>query len=155
MKFTLIPIALIISACAGNSKPDLNKNGIAAEPETKLSKYRQECALTSKEFKGNLPSSFTTVWCADDKRKDFGKMGADVVHAMAVAAFYEKRMDRRVAAMNMLEKYDCESKENCKEFHYLLDWGIKSGHPRRYNKDLATRANDLRERVSKRLQEFK
>ncbi len=112
------------------------------------SKYRQECALTSQEFKGNLPSEVTSVWCADDKRKDFGAMGADVVHAMVVAAFYEKRMDRRVAAMTMLERYDCETKELCKEFHYLLDWGIKSGHPQRTSKTLARRANHLRDQVA-------
>ena len=113
-----------------------------------LSKYRQECALTSQEFKGNLPSAVTSVWCADDKRNDFGKMGADVVHAMVVAAFYEKRMDRRVAAMAMLERYECETKELCKEFHYLLDWGIKSGHPQRTSKTLAQRANRLRDQVA-------
>ena len=116
------------------------------------SKYRQECAHTSREFKANLPSEFTTVWCADDKRKDFGDMGADVVHAMAVAAFHEKRMDRRMAGLIMLEKYDCKDKVECKEFHYLLDWGIKSGHPQRYNKSLADRAMALREKVSKKLE---
>lgn len=115
------------------------------------SKYRQECALTSNGFKGNLPSSFTTVWCADDKRKDFGKMGPDVIHAMAVAAFLEKRMDRRIAALNLLETYECTNQADCKEFHYLLDWGIKSSHPERYNKSLATRANALRVKVSARL----
>lgn len=119
----------------------------ASEP----SKYRRECALTSQEFKGNLPSGFTTVWCANDKRQDFGEMGADVVHAITVAAFYESRMDRRLSAMNLLEKYDCKDKDQCKEFHYLLDWGIKSGHPARYNKDLAARANALREKVSAKL----
>ncbi|WP_413289238.1 hypothetical protein [Bdellovibrio sp. HCB337] len=119
------------------------------------SKYRRECALTSNEYKGNLPSNFTDVWCADDKRKDFGAMGDDVIHAMAVAAFYEKRMDRRVSAMNLLEKYECETLEQCKEFHHLLDWGIKSGHPARYNKDLAVRANALREKVTTKLTELK
>jgi len=119
------------------------------------SKYRRECALTSKEFKGNLPSNFTDVWCANDKRNDFGAMGSDIVHAMAVAAFYEKRMDRRNSAMNLLEKYDCENLEQCKEFHHLLDWGIKSGHPARYNKDLAARASALREKVSAKLTALK
>lgn len=95
------------------------------------SKYRQDCALTSREFKKRLPDTFTTVWCADDKRKDFGVMGDDVIHAMAVAAFYDKRMDRRLAGMTMLERYECADHAGCKEFHYLLDWGIKSGHPRR------------------------
>lgn len=85
------------------------------------SKYRQECALTSSSFKGNLPLGFTTVWCANDKRKDFGKMGPDVVHAMAVAAFYEKNLDRRMAALNLLETYECANLAECKEFHNLLD----------------------------------
>lgn len=116
------------------------------------SKYRQECALTSQEFKANLPSKFTSVWCANDKRKDFGDMDADVVHAMAVAAFHEKRMDRRIAGLNLLEKYECKDKVQCKEFHYLLDWGIKSGHPARYNKSLATRAEVLREKILKKLE---
>lgn len=115
------------------------------------SKYRQECALTSKEFKNKLPSSLTSVWCANDKRYDFGEMGQDVVHAMAVAAFYEKHMEKRIAAMNMLKKYECQSVEQCKEFHHLLDWGIKSGHPERYDKNLAKVANVLREKVSKKL----
>lgn len=119
---------------------------------TEPSKYRMECALTSKEFKGNLPSNFTTVWCADDKRKDFGLMDSDVVHAMAVATFYEKRMDRRMAALNRLETYECKDKAECKEFHYLLDWGIKSGHPARYNKTLANRAEVLRAKISKKLE---
>lgn len=118
------------------------------------SKYRRECALISQEFKGNLPSAFTTVWCADDKRADFGEMGEDVVHAMAVAAFYEKRIDRREAAMNLLEKYECAEKDQCKEFHHLLDWGIKSGHPERYNKPLAVRAHALRDKVTKKLEAF-
>jgi hypothetical protein len=78
--------------------------------EERASKYRQECALTSQECKGNLPSTVTSVWCANDQRRDFGKMGSDVVHAMAVAAFYEKRMDRRLAAMNMLESYECKTR---------------------------------------------
>lgn len=116
------------------------------------SKYRQECALTSQEFKAKLPENYTTVWCANDKRKDFGEMGSDVIHAMAVAAFREKRMDRRVAAINLLEKYECKDKVECKEFHHLLDWGIKSGHPAKYNKALAKRAEVLREKVSKKLE---
>jgi hypothetical protein len=115
------------------------------------SKYRQECALTSKEFVNNLPSGFTTVWCANDKRKDFGPMGPDVVHAMVVAAFYEKRMDHRVAAMNLLEQYECANLEQCKEFHYLLDWGIKSGRPQRYNRDLARRGEVLRKKVATKI----
>lgn len=115
------------------------------------SKYRQECALTSNDFKGNLPSNFTTVWCADDKRKDFGEMGPDVIHAITVAAFYEKRMDRRLAAMTMLERYNCADIDQCKEFHHLLDWGIKSGHPARYSQSLANRANALREKVTEKL----
>lgn len=123
-----------------------------ATPE---SKYRQECALTSKEFRKNLPSGFTTVWCAEDKRKDFGKMGPDVIHAIIVAAFYEKRMDRRISAMNLLESYDCSSLEDCKVFHHLLDWGIKSGHPARYNKSLAARASTLRDLVSAKLTKLK
>jgi len=118
---------------------------------SEASKYRQECAHTSREFKQNLPSTFVSVWCADDKRYDFGGMGADVIHAMAVAAFYEKRMDRRMAAMNMLERYDCKTREDCKEFFRLLDWGIKSGHPRRYSRELANRAEKLREVVSQKL----
>lgn len=119
------------------------------------SKYRQECALTSKEFKISLPSNFTSVWCANDKRKDFGKMGPDVVHAMAVAAFYEKRMDRRLAALNLLESYDCINLETCKELHYLLDWGIKSGHPANYSKTLSVRANALRDKVASKLESLK
>lgn len=115
------------------------------------SKYRQECALTSAEFKERLPDTFTTVWCADDKRKDFGVMGADVIHAMTVAAFYDKRMDRRLAGMTMLERYECADHAGCKEFHHLLDWGIKSGHPRRYSKDLARRAEALREKVAQKI----
>ncbi|MCC7406272.1 MAG: hypothetical protein IT288_17900 [Bdellovibrionales bacterium] len=121
---------------------------LVLKAEERASKYRQECALTSQEFKGNLPSNFTSVWCANDKRRDFGEMGSDVVHAMAVAAFYEKRMDRRLAAMNLLESYTCKTREECKEFHHLLDWGIKSGHPRRYSAELADRANQLRVRIA-------
>lgn len=115
------------------------------------SKYRQECALTSAEFKKRLPNTFTTVWCADDKRKDFGVMGADVIHAMAVAAFYDKRMDRRLAGMTMLERYECVDLAACKEFHHLLDWGIKSGHPHRYSKDLAKQAQALRDKVAQKI----
>ncbi len=115
------------------------------------SKYRQECALTSSKLKGNLPSTVISVWCADDKRKDFGEMGPDVIHAITVAAFFEKRMDRRIAAMNLLEAYHCENEEECKEFHYLLDWGIKSGHPGRYSKSIAKRAEILREKISSML----
>lgn len=126
----------------------LSANALANKP----SKYRQECALTSSEYKKRLPSSITTVWCARDNRKDFGEMGPDVIHAMIVAAFYEKHMDKRVAAMNMLEKYNCANKEECEEFHHLLDWGIKSGHPAMYSKSLASRADVLRKETSKKLE---
>jgi hypothetical protein len=115
------------------------------------SKYRQECALTSNTFKDKLPSAFITVWCANDKRADFGKMGPDVVHAMAAAVFYEKRMDRRTAALNLLESYECSKKSDCIEFLYLLDWGIKSNQLAKYNKSLATRTGLLREKVSAKL----
>lgn len=128
----------------------LSFNAFSASP----SKYRQECALTSQEFKKNLPSTFTTVWCADDKRQDFGSIGADVIHAMAVAAFFEKRMDRRIAAMNLLEKYKCRDLVECKEFHNLLDWGIKSSHPGRYSKDLSLRAESLRALVASEIEKL-
>lgn len=87
------------------------------------------------------------VWCADDKRADFGEMGPDVVHAMAVATFYDKRMDQRIAALNLLERYDCQTKADCEELLYLLDWGIKSGRPQIFSKDIARRANKLRDQT--------
>ena len=116
------------------------------------SKYRVECALTSIEFKVKLPVDDTSVWCADDKRRDFGAMEEDIVHAMAVAAFYDKRRDRRDAGMNMLEMYDCRSKRACEDFLYLLDWGLKpsrSASP----KDLIARAKQLRVKVAALIEE--
>lgn len=114
-------------------------------------KFRQECALTSSKFKNNLPSGMVDVWCADDKSADLGAMGPDVVHAMVAAAFYDKRMDRRLAAMNLLETYTCPTAKDCKELLYLLEWGIKSGHPAKYSKDLANRATALREQTKLKL----
>ncbi|MCB0419710.1 MAG: hypothetical protein KDD61_01865 [Bdellovibrionales bacterium] len=121
----------------------------------KHSKYRQECALTSQEIKENLPTKMITVWCANDARKDFGPMGPDVIHAIVAAAFFEKRMDRRVAAINLLEKYRCQKLDQCVEFYDLLDWGIKSGHPSSYSKTLAQRANSLRSQVEKQVANLK
>ena len=99
-----------------------------------------------------LPVDDTSVWCADDKRRDFGAMEEDIVHAMAVAAFYDKRRDRRDAGMNMLEMYDCRSKRACEDFLYLLDWGLKpsrSASP----KDLIARAKQLRVKVAALIEE--
>jgi hypothetical protein len=52
-------------------------------------------------------------------------MGYDVVHAMAAAAFFDKRLDHRQEAMKMLEIYECEDSEKCREFLRLLEWGVK------------------------------
>lgn len=114
--------------------------------EDRPSKGRMECALTSSEYKKNLPSGMVDVWCATTGLR-LGKMDYDILHAMIVATFYDKRMDRRMFAIDQLEKYECGSPEHCKEFHYLLDWGIKSGHPRRYSESLAERAENLRNKV--------
>jgi hypothetical protein len=140
MRINLFIIVLVIAGCANqkgtkSEKPFKNESQVSTH-----SKYRQECALTSKKFKDNLPSAFVEVPCADDRREDFGKVGADVIHAIAVAVFYEKRMDRRISAMNLIEKYECKTKADCEDFLYLIDWGNKSGHPGRYSKELGHRA---------------
>lgn len=129
---------------------DVDCTEITAQP----SKYRQECALTSKTFKNNLPNESVDVWCADDRRKDFGEMGPDVVHAMVVALFYERRLDRRLSAMNMLEKYDCSTREDCIELNRLLDWGRKSSHIEKLNQDLSFRVKKLQDNVETSLKNY-
>jgi hypothetical protein len=119
------------------------------------SKFRQDCALTSKKFKENLPKGYTDVWCADDSRKDLGEMGPDVMHAMTVAVFLEQRKDRRDAAMNLLEKYECTDLDQCKEFYQLLDWGIKSTTLDKFSKSLAARAEILRQNASVKIEIYK
>ena len=90
------------------------------------SKYRMECALISDAFKKQPPTKPVSVWCANwGLRRDFGPMGHDVVHAMAAAAFFDKRFDHRQEAMKMLEIYECEDAEKCHEFSRLLEWGAK------------------------------
>jgi hypothetical protein len=114
------------------------------------SKYRQECALTSKEFVKNLPNGNVDVWCADGgKRKDFGPMAFDVLHAMSVAAFFDKRLDRRQSAFEMLEAFECKNLSECKEFLYLLDWGIKSTHLVAKN---LKKAEELRQKIELKIQ---
>jgi hypothetical protein len=116
-------------------------------------KYRQECALTSKEFVKNLPNGNVDVWCADGgKRKDFGPMAFDVLHAMSVAAFYEKRLDRRKSAFEMLESFDCKNLSECKEFLYLLDWGIKSTQLIAKDQNQIKKAELLRDNVKIKVQ---
>ncbi len=119
------------------------------------SKYRQECAHTSQEFKKNLPDGDVDVWCADGgSRKDFGPMGFDVLHAMAVGTFYEKRLDRRKQALSMLETYECSELRECKEFLYLLDWGIKSSRLHKSNQDLVNTTEKLRSKVTDRINQL-
>jgi hypothetical protein len=153
MKFKLIISMAMIIGCANQGKV-IFKKSLSKENSSKHSEYRLQCGLASKEYVGNLPSKFVKVACFDDKRKDFGEMGHDVLHIVTVAAFYEERMVNRISAMNLLEKYNCKTKTECREFHQLLDWGIKSGHPQKYNKSLAKRANILRNKVSKKLSSF-
>lgn len=119
------------------------------------SKARQECALTSTEFIGNLPDKFLDVPCADfGKRKDFGEMGSDVVHVMAVGAFYSKRLDHRLAAMRMLEKYECQTKEECKVFEHLLEWGTKTTVLTHRHMELHDRARAMKQKLEMKLKSF-
>jgi hypothetical protein len=108
------------------------------------SKWRQECALASAEFRKALPTENIDVWCANDQRIDWGTIGYDVVHVLAAGMFYDKRADRRVIATNLLETYECESLGACKKFLHLLNWGIKSSHP---HPSIGNRANKLREKL--------
>lgn len=116
----------------------------------KSSKYRQDCAALSESYKKNLPSVMVDVSCLDNTQKDLGLVGPDTIHAITVAAFYEKRADRRFAAMDLLEEYRCSGVSECEEFYNLLDWGIKSSHPEKHSKKLALRASLLRKRIYKK-----
>ena len=118
------------------------------------SKFRQECALKSKEYKQQLPSGPSDEPCANEKKKDLGEMDQDLLYVMSVAAFHEKRLDRRKNAMGHLEKFECADKAQCKEFLTLLDWGIKTGYPAKFSQSLGQRAEILRQNISVKVETF-